>query len=512
MTQRTRLSYVFIVASIVIVAAYMRFHSLNSNPPGFFTDEAAIGYNSFKILTTGKDEYGVRLPLFFKSYGDYRLPLPIYLNIPSIILLGPTDFAVRVTSAFVGTLTVIIVMVSVWVWLGRWEGIGSGLSMAIMPWHIHMSRWGSEYVYFPFIFSSGLLFLVLFHKTQRQAYLLVGVVFLSVSMYTYYPAIIVVPLFLLFTFALLLVQSRARSKPLLPFTLSFALFFILIVPILSSLQSGELITRWNSVGGSQLDLSSQTVGRFVQLYIKHFEPRFLFVWGDQELRHAVQRYGELHLFQAVFVVLGILYILWRRRSMLSLVMVFLLMLYPVGSAITFDRLATRSVIGVIPFSVASGIGIGWFIRSIARIPSIWIRILGVTVFCSVLMLNMSTFAKALFVEYPKYAGTWDGYQYGFKQAMQYCIQHGEKYDDCLITHRFNQGAGLLRYYGVTIDCTKCALHPNPIKIDKTRKQLFFIRDKDVEEAKMIYPELTFSVVGDIVDPSGRTELKAGYFR
>lgn len=512
MTQRTRILYILLVASILLTAVYLRFHNLTTNPPGFFTDEAAIGYNSYKILTTGKDEYGVRLPMFFKSYGDYRLPIPIYLNIPSIMLFGPTEVSVRVTSALVGLLTVIITMISVWIWLGKWAGIGTGLSMAILPWHIQMSRWGSEYVYFPFVFVLGFLFLVLFHKTQKKAYLVIGVVLFSLSMYTYYPAIIVVPIFLLLTFAILLFQSRKIPGSLLFLTLCAVMFFLLVVPIVSSLHSGELMSRWNSVGGSEFKLSSQTVERFIQYYVRHFEPRFLFVWGDKELRHAVQRYGELHLFQAVFVVLGLLYILWRRRSVLSLVVIILLLLYPLGSAVTFSRLATRSVIGVIPLSVASGIGIGWFVRSLATIPYTWMRIAGVSLFCIILAVTLSVFTKALFVEYPLYASTWDGYQYGFKQAMQYCVKFGEKYDDCLITHRFNQGRGLLNYYQLTIHCQKCAQHPNPITINPNRKQLFFVRDEDIKEAGRIYPKLTFTVVGNIVSQGGSAELKIGYFR
>jgi hypothetical protein len=86
------------------------------------------------------------------------------------------------------------------------------------------------------------------------------------------------------------------------------------------------------------------------------------------------------------------------------------------------------------------------------------------------------------------------------------------YDDCLITHRFNSGAGLLSFYKLTIACDKCQQHPNPIVIDTQRKQLFFVRDEDIEDAKKQYPQLTFYEIDVILNPGRSAELKIGYFR
>lgn len=48
------------------------------NPPAFFRDEAALAYNAHTISTTGRDEYGARLPLYFSSFLDYKSPLFVY--------------------------------------------------------------------------------------------------------------------------------------------------------------------------------------------------------------------------------------------------------------------------------------------------------------------------------------------------------------------------------------------------------------------------------------------------
>lgn len=217
--------HIVLFTIVIALAIYLRLHDISTNPAGFFTDEAAIGNNAYKILTTGKDEHDVTFPIFFESYGDYRLPLPIYLNIPSILLFGPTDYAIRFTAAIAGILTVIVVMAAMAMWLGEWAGLGAGLSLAILPWHIHMSRWGSEYVYFPLFFSIGLLLFILYRRSQRSSILIWSFVLFGLSMYTYYPAIFVVPLFLAPISIIEVITHRKDKKKLS--TLIFKLYSLL---------------------------------------------------------------------------------------------------------------------------------------------------------------------------------------------------------------------------------------------------------------------------------------------
>ena len=51
---------------IIILASLLRIWNLNNFPVGFNADEAAIGYNAYSLLQTGKDEYGSSFPLAFK--------------------------------------------------------------------------------------------------------------------------------------------------------------------------------------------------------------------------------------------------------------------------------------------------------------------------------------------------------------------------------------------------------------------------------------------------------------
>src|SRR6266852_41358 len=91
-----------ILIFIIIIAATLRLWQLGSVPPSPDWDEAALGYNAYAILHTGKDEYGKFLPIVLRSFDDYKPALYAYLVIPSVQIFGLNLFAVRFPSAVFG--------------------------------------------------------------------------------------------------------------------------------------------------------------------------------------------------------------------------------------------------------------------------------------------------------------------------------------------------------------------------------------------------------------------------
>ena len=91
-----------IILAIIIAAALVRFVGLDKLPSALNRDEAAIGWNAYSLLQTGKDEHGVSFPLNFKSIGDYKMPGYIYATILPVKLFGLNDFSIRFWSALSG--------------------------------------------------------------------------------------------------------------------------------------------------------------------------------------------------------------------------------------------------------------------------------------------------------------------------------------------------------------------------------------------------------------------------
>ena len=123
------------VTLVVLAALLFRTVSLSSLPAGFHGDEAVVGLEAKRILDEG--EIGV-----YSRRAAGQPTGPIYLVAPSIWLFGQTVFAVRIVPALLGTLTVL----ALYVVLRRNFGvpvalIGAGV-LAAMNWHIHFARLG----------------------------------------------------------------------------------------------------------------------------------------------------------------------------------------------------------------------------------------------------------------------------------------------------------------------------------------------------------------------------------
>jgi len=101
-------SNLILLAVIILIGAFLRFYHIDKSPPGLYIDEASIGYNAYTILTSGKDEYGETFPLFFRSFGDYKPPVYIYMTAGSMALFGKNEFAVRFPSALLGSATIVV--------------------------------------------------------------------------------------------------------------------------------------------------------------------------------------------------------------------------------------------------------------------------------------------------------------------------------------------------------------------------------------------------------------------
>ena len=117
---------------VLLLAAGLGFFRINQVPPALNWDETAIGWNAKTIWEMHIDEYGTRFPISFKSFGDYKAPLYIYLTAPVVGIFGSSEITVRLVSVLAG-----IVSVGLIYWLA---GPAAAILLAISPWHLLLSR------------------------------------------------------------------------------------------------------------------------------------------------------------------------------------------------------------------------------------------------------------------------------------------------------------------------------------------------------------------------------------
>ena len=129
-------------------AFLLRFWGLGRLP--LFVDEAYTGYDAASVLETGRDMWGVLLPVYFQSWGGDALEgLYRYLCLPFVGLLGPLALAVRLPAALVGTATVILTFFAGRRLLDARAGWIAAFLLAVSPWHLAFSRVGFRGILLP---------------------------------------------------------------------------------------------------------------------------------------------------------------------------------------------------------------------------------------------------------------------------------------------------------------------------------------------------------------------------
>jgi len=124
---------------------------LDINPPHLTPDEAALGYNAYSILKTGRDEYGELFPVIFKSFGDFKPGLYVYATVPFVAVFGLNEWAVRLPSALAGIIAVWLIYKIILLLFAEQKSqlpttnyhllaSVSAAMLAVSPWHIHFSR------------------------------------------------------------------------------------------------------------------------------------------------------------------------------------------------------------------------------------------------------------------------------------------------------------------------------------------------------------------------------------
>lgn len=516
---------VLIILSVILMLGFsLRFYNLKNIPAGFFADEAAIGLDAYLLLTTGKDEYGTPYPFYFRSFGDWRTPVPIYTMIPFIAVFGLNEFSVRFTMVVYGTATILFLFLFTreLFWKERLKDIialASSLFLAISQWHIHFSRTGFEFTTMPFYLLVTLFFLFRFLHGRSDKNLILATAFFIITFYTAYVVqLVLIPLlFFIFILHFKTFQNKFKLS-----ALCLSLFILGLVPFLLAAINGQALTRFNSVSPLSHGKSlTEILQPMVKTYFDHFSLDFLFLKGDIGMpghfitRHSVQGMGELYLFQLPLILFGIIYLLIRNRQILIFLFLWFT-LYPIGSTMVAEGpFAHRSLFGVIPFQIISAIGVTYIFHYVYQfINNTKLKIVttGILIGIFIIIISLSTkdYINKYFNEYPLYSSDFWGWQYGPHEIMKYFLKNKDQYDELYISGEFNAGHIFLKFYDPQNTCShKCKMgdfYREPQIVDFSKRQLFSLSPEYL--SKSSYSQ-NFLVLKTIYYPNGNIAFLIG---
>lgn len=395
---------------LIFTGFILRILWLGQYPSGFFRDEAALAYNAYSIWQTGRDEYGVLLPLVFRSFEVFFLPLYVYLSAPIVGILGLSEFSARFLSSLSG---IALLFLGYFVAKELWDkkaALAATFLLAISPWHIFYSRGAFEGNLALTLFAAGFLFWLKFLKNNNSRLFFFSVFFFTASMYSYQAERLVVPLFALLAAWFVKQKLWQQVKKLL---LPLAVSFILLLPLFSLSFSAGGYHR--ALGVSVFTQEGTAVSRARQmsaLYLSYFSARNLFVEGDFDRQRSVENASVFYAWMLPFLALG----LWqtvKKPSIGKKLLLSWMFLAPLPAAATSDPFHTyRSLLLYLPLSLLIGAGIAYAFRLAKNYQRV---LLGVLVGVSSISFLSFMFNYFVLTQSTR-ARAWD---YGYKEMVRF---------------------------------------------------------------------------------------------
>ncbi len=492
-----------LLAIVILLGLGLRTWRLSQLPAGFTADEASHGYDAYSLLLTGKDQWGQPWPVAFRSFGDFKLPVYTYLDLPFIALGGLNEFMVRLPGALIGTLAILATYLFVNELFKEKNQLSktsislfAALLLAVSPWHLQLSRGAVEANLTSFFaplalwaWLKGLQFARNWKLPRRGPFgetaskrplwgkfnywFIFTAILLGINLYTYHAAraftLLLIPLLTFVTWKQINVfLPQLITKNLFP----ILTFIVFLVPMGISLLSGgssrgldvavfNPTDQWLSLSNLRHEVVlsglpdslarlttnklTYTVKEFSSNYFTYLSPYFLFIQGPGEATYGMlPGRGVLYWFELPLIFIALIYAI-RRPSFPSNLLLVLIILAPIPAALSKGHgLAANRATPMLPFiHVLSAYGLAILINKLHNYNKL-IKNFSYLFLSSLILLFLCFFLKDYLIHAPKIQA--QAMSYGWKQAVPLINQLQDHYDHIIVSRKFNQPHIFLMFY------------------------------------------------------------------
>lgn len=402
-----RRTYRLLYLTIIILAVLVRLWGLGRLPSGIYWDEAAILADAKKVALTGTDLHDLSpWHLIYPSYGDYKLAPYIWAVTFCVRLFGVNYFSLRLPSALAGILTVILAgqiaallthkhsprLAQIWT-------LTTMFITAITPWSLLFSRTGFEGHLAQAFLALAVYLLLRFyqqaHRTKSQRLLatcfLISSGFIGgLAFWTYFSVRFVWPFVATLICLYFLWHTRQWRRALQAAIILTSTFIIMLIPMArdplyavsnqlrlstpSIINDPDLPHQVNAMrllAGNHLPARLLFTQKFTQAqalatnYSRHLDFGYLFLHGDENLRHSTGFTGLFYLVCAPLLILGSIYLYRRDWAAFCLLLGWWLVgLLPASVPTLSVPHALRSLNSLTPACLITGFGLAVWIQFI----------------------------------------------------------------------------------------------------------------------------------------------------
>lgn len=424
-----KLRHKVIFGFVLIFFLITRIYKIAEIPASVYWDEASIGYNAFSIVTDLKDEWGDKLPIHFRAFGEFKLPVYVYSVAVFVKVIGLSAHSVRLPAVFYTLGTLVVVYLLMKKITGREDvAILSSFILSVSPWLFIFSRTGYEATAGLFFFLLAIYLFI--YGVNRKLHFFLGVLFLIASIYSYTSfRLLSFPVLLFFSVLSLRKKIKKNLSVVLP---SLVFFVVTLIPIVrlfiydagfGRAQSFALIPgfqqvydlagkphlqfTFNRTAGISWWQNAATAGRN---YLSHFSPDFLFFKGDANPRSQIPGHGELYLLDLPLLVLGMVAVI-KSKKLLFYLPLALLFLAPIPASLTKESPhALRSILAAPSLAMISALGVWFLMENFKKYSAIIILLAAAGYY-----LSFEPYAVDFVTKYS--AETADAWQYQYKEIF-----------------------------------------------------------------------------------------------
>jgi 4-amino-4-deoxy-L-arabinose transferase-like glycosyltransferase len=453
-----------VLIAILIIAAVLRFYKLGNIPSSLNADEAAIGYNAYSVMKTGKDEYNRKFPLSFQSFDDYKMPVYIYASIPGIAVFGLNDFSVRLPSAVLGTLTILVTYLLVYSVFNSYPiALCAALLLAISPWHLQFSR--SAYEANIAVFFNVLGMALLVRALKKRILYIPAFLSLALSMWSYHSSRVFIPI-LIIGFIGIYFREIIRNKKY--FFFGLVLCVVMSIPLVIMTVSPEGLVRAKGVSAmgnpgllSRIVSWSVTdkkegiplsniyhnfrlvdVSILLQGYLKHYDPNFFFSEIVMNKYHA-PGVGLMYVWELPVLLFG-LFTLGKMKNKGKYLFFLWFLIAPIAAAPT-EMLPhpVRTLVFLPTLQIFVAIGLCEIVEKL-RIKRKFYGQLAVGISFVTIGIFSVYYIHQYYVHMPiDYAGDW---QYGHKEVVENVKVMQNHFEKVIVSTSLDQPYIFFLYY------------------------------------------------------------------
>jgi 4-amino-4-deoxy-L-arabinose transferase-like glycosyltransferase len=429
------------IVALAVATLLLYAWRLDFSPPDLADDEVVFALQAHAIATTAHDLSGRLLPLYFQmtplGETSWFHPVVVYFAVPFVKVLPFTEATVRIPTAVVGMLTVLLTYAIARRIAGSttWALVAAGL-LALTPANFMLSRLTADYMY-PVPFVLGWLWCLLaFLDGEDPRLLFAGTLCLGVGVYSYIASLITMPFYFAVTLAVILWRSRTPARHAVVAAAGFGLP-LLLIPLWLSFHPDvvpQTLARYRQLPAVPVEGAAQGLSldgalrevrrpsnfggilRRVSLYWYFFDPAYLFLTGGYANPINSTRHTGVFLAPLlVFVPVG----LWRiattkERTVAESLTLLGFVSAPVAAIsvaepYAVDREAVLMAFGALVAAV--GVAAMW------TSPHRWMR-RATAVLLAIVPLQFALFQYEYYTSYRGQAAFWFGYNHrGAVEAM-----------------------------------------------------------------------------------------------